>query len=144
MSAPEGYFSVYHGKLTLNIPKRVFRGSRAEVVPEERDRFRELTRSRYPWINDRSFEVMMENARKEFLRLRDEESGGLSAVKRLEEDGDYKGAEKRLRSLLDEDPENPDLWTELGKVLCELGRKEEGYQAFNEARKYYRRPRTGR
>lgn len=114
------------------------------MVPEERDRFRELTRSRYPWINDRSFEVMMENARKEFLRLRDEESGGLSAVKRLEEDGDYRGAEKRLRSLLDEDPENPDLWTELGKVLCELGRKEEGYQAFNEARKYYRRPRTGR
>ena len=137
MSAPEGYFTVYHGSLCLNVPRRLFRGSGAVLDEAEADRFYELTRARYPWITRNSFDVMLKGARTEFLRLRDEETGGISTSRMMASDGDRKGAIEHLRKHLEEDPEDVDAWMELGKLLCAAGDTDAGYKAFNEARKHY-------
>ena len=137
MSAPEGYFTVYHGSLSVNVPRSLFKGTLAVVDGKEADSFYELVRSRYPWITRNSFDVMMEKARTEYLRIRDEETGGISTSRRLASEGDKKGAIAHLRQHLEEDPEDADAWMELGKLLCETGNTAEGYKAINEARKHY-------
>ena len=71
MSAPEGYFTVYHGSLSVNVPRSLFKGMLAVVDGKEADSFYELVRSRYPWITRNSFDVMMEKARTEYLRIRE-------------------------------------------------------------------------
>ncbi len=138
MSAPEGYFSVSHGSTVLNVPRRIFKGKTAEVDEKEAEKFRELTRARYPWMSDNSFDVMLRKARGEYIRLTDEETGGISTSRRLAAEGDKKGAIARLRKHLEEDPEDSDAWMELGHLLCDVGETAEGYKAFNEARKHYR------
>ena len=137
MSAPEGYFAVAHGNTTVNVPRAVFKGPDADIDENELKRFRDLTMARCPWINSNSFDVLMRKARTEFIRLRDEESGGISASRRMASGGDRKGAIALLRSHLEEDPDDVDAWMELGKVLCDDGQTEEGYKAFNEARRHY-------
>ena len=137
MSAPEGYFTVYHGSLSLNVPRRIFKGRNAEIDTDEAERFLSLVQARYPWITRNSFDVMLKKAREEFIRLRDEETGGISTSRMLASEGDKKGAIEHLRAHLEEDPEDADAWMELGKLLCDIGDADAGYKAFNEARKHY-------
>ena len=137
MSAPEGYFTVYHGSLSLNVPRRIFKGRNAEIDKDEAERFLSLVQARYPWITRNSFDVMLKKAREEFIRLRDEETGGISTSRMLASEGDKKGAIEHLRAHLEEDPEDADAWMELGKLLCDIGDADAGYKAFNEARKHY-------
>lgn len=137
MSAPEGYFTVVHGSLSLNVPRNLFRGSAAVLDEERAESFYELTRARYPWISRNSFDVMLKKARTEFLRIRDEETGGIYTSRMMAAEGDSKGAIAHLRRHLEEDPDDADAWMELGKLLCASGQTEEGYRAINEARKHY-------
>ena len=137
MSAPEGYFTVYHGSLSLNVPRRIFKGRNSEIDKDEAERFLSLVQARYPWITRNSFDVMLKKAREEFIRLRDEETGGISTSRMLASKGDKKGAIEHLRAHLEEDPEDADAWMELGKLLCDIGDADAGYKAFNEARKHY-------
>ncbi len=137
MSAPEGYFTVVHGSLSVNVPRSIFKGAKAVMDQKEADSFFGLVSSRYPWITRNSFDVMMRKAREEFLRLRDEETGGIYTSRIMASEGDSKGAIARLRQHLEEDPEDADAWMELGKLLCAAGDSEAGYKAFNEARKHY-------
>jgi len=137
MSAPEGYFTVYHGSLALNVPRRIFKGRNAEIDNDEAEKFLALVQARYPWITRNSFDVMLGKARQEFIRLRDEETGGISTSRMMASEGDKKGAIEHLRAHLEEDPEDADAWMELGKLLCDIGDADAGYKAFNEARKHY-------
>ena len=137
MSAPEGYFTVVHGSLSLNVPRNLFRGSSAALDEEHAESFYELTRARYPWISRNSFDVMLKKARSEFLKIRDEETGGIYTSRMMAAEGNGKGAIAHLRKHLEEDPEDADAWMELGKLLCASGQTEEGYRAINEARKHY-------
>ena len=137
MSAPEGYFTVCHGSLSLNVPRRIFKGRNSEIDKDEAEKFLSLVQARYPWITRNSFDVMLKKAREEFIRLRDEETGGISTSRMLASKGDKKGAIEHLRAHLEEDPEDADAWMELGKLLCDIGDADAGYKAFNEARKHY-------
>ncbi|MDC7951223.1 tetratricopeptide repeat protein [Methanomassiliicoccaceae archaeon COG_1] len=53
--------------------------------------------------------------------------------------GDVEGAIAHLRTHLEEDPEDADAWYALGELLCESGKAEEGYAAFAEGRRHFRR-----
>lgn len=121
MSAPEGYFSVSHGSTTLNVPRSIFQGENAVLNQAEADRFYGIVRRRYPWITPNSYKVLLDTARKEFLALRDEETGGISTSRIMAADGDLKGAIRHLRKHLEEDPEDADAWNELGQLLCRAG-----------------------
>lgn len=137
MSAPAGYFQFSHGKLTVNVPRNLFVGVDADLDPVKQAEFSRILKSRYAWLSDGSLEVFYRNARHEFLRIRDEETGGRNESKRLETKGDLDGAIKHLKKKLEEDPEDADSWYELGNLLCKAGRTEEGYQAFNKGRSLF-------
>ena len=121
----------------MNVPKRIFKGTDAVIDEKELKKFRDLTMARCPWINANSFEVLMRKAREEYLKLKDEETGGISTSRKLASEGNLKGAAERLRAHLAEDPDDADAWLELGQILCQMGDTAEGYKAINEARKHY-------
>ncbi|AGI48007.1 hypothetical protein TALC_01015 [Thermoplasmatales archaeon BRNA1] len=121
----------------MNVPRRLFVGRDAELDTKAADEFGKVLTDRYPWLTKGSLEVLFRNARTEYLRVLDEESGGMATVRRLISKGDLQGAISRLRTYLEDDPEDPDAWMELGKLLCEIGEADEGYKAFAEARKHY-------
>lgn len=137
MSAPDGYITVAHGSMTINVPRDCFSGADARLNREKADAFGKLIRERYPWLTAGSLEVLFNNARREMLRVLDEESGGRNDSRRLEKKGDLEGAIRHLQEHLEEDPEDPDAWYALGELLCKVGRTKEGYSAFAEGRKYF-------
>jgi len=137
LSAPEGYIEVTHGKLTVNVPRKLFSGADATLDETKAAEFGRMLKSRYPWLTDGSLEVLFRNARFEMLRVLDYETGGRNESKRLEEQGDIEGAIKHLKKHLEEDPEDADSWYALGNLLCKAGRTDEGYQAFNKGRSLF-------
>ncbi|MCQ2069596.1 MAG: tetratricopeptide repeat protein [archaeon] len=134
MSAPENYLSVEHGNMVINVPRNVFKGADGTIDREKADGFTKLIRARYPWLSKGSVDVLLRNARKEYLKVLDEETGGRSESGRLEKEGDVEGAIRHLRKHLEEDPEDAETWYALGRLLCANGRAEEGYRAFNMGR----------
>lgn len=134
MGIPAGHFPVTHGKLTVNVPRDLFKGNDAEVVRSKEIPFRKLLRSRYPWLTENSLDVLIENARKEMLRILDEETHGRSTSKELESKGKIEEAIKHLKKHLEQDPNDADSWYALGELLCKAGRTEEGYKAFSRGR----------
>ncbi len=128
------YISVIHGKMTLKVPRDMFKGPDAELVEDKVEEFKRVTQSRYPWIRDTGMEVILRNARKEMLRVMDEESGGRSTSKRYASKGQYELAISHLKKRLEEYPEDADSWYALGELLCKAGKVEEGYRAINKGR----------
>ena len=137
VSAPDGYITVCHGSMTINVPRDCFSGEDAHLNKEKAESFGKMIRARYPWLTSGSLDVLFNNARKEMLCVLDEESGGRNVSRRLEKKGDLEGAIRHLREHLEEDPEDPDAWYALGELLCKAGRTKEGYDAFAEGRKYF-------
>lgn len=123
--------------MSINVPRDLFRGPTAELVPEKALPFRKLMRERYPWLSENAMDVVLNHARTEMLRVLDEESGGRTESARLAAAGDLNGAIKHLQEHLDEDPDDADSWYALGELLCKAGRQEEGYRAFARGRQSF-------
>lgn len=134
MTAPENYISVTHGSMTVNVPRDLFEGNDASFNEQRVTEFRSMLQRRYPWLSDNSMDVLMRNARKEMLRVMDEESGGRSTSKRLASQGKYQMAIQHLEEHLKEHPDDADSWYALGELLCKAGRAEEGYRAMKKGR----------
>ncbi|MDR2846250.1 MAG: tetratricopeptide repeat protein [Candidatus Methanoplasma sp.] len=134
ISVPDGYISVVHGKLTVSVPRNIFRGTNADVDPAKAGPFRNMLKERYPWLNDSSLDVLMEKARREMVRILDEETNGRSLSKELEAAGRTDKAIEHLKKHLERNPNDADSWYALGEVLCRAGRVEEGYKAFARGR----------
>ena len=69
----DDYILVDHGKMTLKVPRNIFKGPNAEVDEEKYQEFKILTQRRYPWLKDTAMEVILRNSRREMLRVLDEE-----------------------------------------------------------------------
>ena len=130
----EDYITVMHGSLTLKVPRSIFIGQEAVVDEKKAEEFRNLSQRRYPWLSDNAMDVILRNARKEMLRILDEESGGRSASKRMASEGKYEMAIEHLKEHLEHEPNDADGWYALGELLCKAGRTEEGYKAMNRGR----------
>ena len=126
-----------HGKLDVSVPRNIFRGNGAVIDAERAAPFRELLKQRYPWLNDNSLDVLMENARKKMIGILDEETNGRSLSKELESQGRIEEAIRHLKKHLEMNPEDPDTWYALGELLCRSGRTEEGYKAFARGRELF-------
>ncbi|MDR0524009.1 MAG: tetratricopeptide repeat protein [Candidatus Methanoplasma sp.] len=137
MGAPAGCFRITHGSLTVSVPRSLFRGAGAEADPSEEAAFRATLSSRYPWLKKGSLDVIMENARREALRIMDEESHGRLFSGRLEASGMRDEAIAHLKRRLERDPGDADAWYALGEALCRAGRAEEGYAAFARGRSLF-------
>ena len=129
---------VVHGSMTLSVPRDLFRGQDAEFVPDKVMRYRDIIGHRYPWLSENALDVIMQNARKEMLRVMDEESGGISGSRRLSARGRDDLAIMHLEERLKEHPDDTDSWYALGELLCKAGRTEEGYAALRKGRSLIR------
>lgn len=129
------HITVVHGSLTVDVPRSIFRGPDYEVDPERAAPFRRMIQDRYPWISDNSMDVMLNKARKEMIRVRDEETNGRSHSSSLAAKGKLDEAIAHIRLHLESNPSDADSWYKLGELLCKTGNAEEGYKAFNTGRK---------
>jgi len=134
VTVPEGHFPVMHGNLSVNVPRNIFKGSDAQIIEEKAKPFKELIKSRYPWLTDNSITVLMSTARKEMIRILDEETHGRSVSKMLEKEGKIDDAIRHLKKHLETHPDDADSWYALGELLCKNGNAEEGYKAFARGR----------
>ena len=125
---------VVHGNLSVDVPRRLFKGPECVIDEEAAGPFREMLRGRYPWLSESSVDVLMSKARKEMVRVLDEETKGRSHSSVLARDGKLEEAIAHMRLHIESDPEDADYWYELGKLLCDAGRADEGYKAFNRGR----------
>ena len=133
------HISVVHGSLTVDVPRRLFKGPECTLDEEAAGPFRELVRNRYPWISDNSVDVLLRKARLEMIRVRDEESKGKEHSRVLASQGKLEDAIRHMELHLELDPDDADSWYELGNLLCRTGRAEEGYRAFNKGRKVFKK-----
>ena len=128
---------VSHGSLSVDVPRRIFKGPECRIDPAEAEPFRRMIQNRYPWLSDNSVDVLMEKARKEMQRVRDEETNGREHGKNLASKGKLDEAIRHLERRLELEPDDPDSWYALGELLCKAGRTEEGYKAFNRGRSLF-------
>lgn len=128
------HITVTHGSLSVDVPRRIFKGPSCEIDEEAAGRFKEMLRGRYPWISESSAEVLMEKARKEMVRILDEETKGRSHSRTLADSGRLSDAISHIRLHLEMDPDDADSWYALGDLLCKSGDAAEGYKAFNRGR----------
>ena len=130
----EDTITVIHGSMTVKVPRSLFKGSDATPDEEKVADFRNMLQRRYPWLTRNALDVIMRNARKEMLRVMDEETGGRNTSNRLASQGDYEKAIRHLERHLEQNPQDADGWYALGELLCKAGRIEEGYKALNRGR----------
>lgn len=126
-----------HGKLTVSVPRNIFKGYGAEIDEERAAPFKEMLKQRYPWLSDNSLDVLMETARKKMIEILDEDTNGRSLSKELESQGKTEEAIKHLKKRLEINSEDADTWYALGELLCKTGRTEEGYKAFARGRELF-------
>ncbi len=134
-----GHITVVHGNLTVDVPRRLFRGPDCEIDEEAARPFRDMVRARYPWVSESSMDVLMSKARKEMIRVIDEETGGRSHSSNLAQQWKLDEAIAHMRLHIEQDPEDADSWYALGNLLCQAGRTDEGYRAFNRGRELAQR-----
>ena len=126
-----------HGKLTVNVPRDMFRGDGALIDEKKAAPFKKMLQSRYPWLSDNSLEVLMSNARSVMLGILDEESNGRSFSRVLASEGRLDEAIDHLKEHLDRNSNDADTWYALGELLCKTGKVEEGYKAFARGRELF-------
>ena len=131
MNAPADHIVVMHGSLSVNVPRKLFKGSEAIPVDDLVKKFRKTLKDRYPWLTENGMDVLMKNARRVMLTTIDVETSGKAHAKVLIEQGKFEEAVKHLKRHLEMDPDDPDVWYLLGETLCKMGRKDEGYAAMN-------------
>ncbi len=129
-----GHITVVHGNLTVDVPRRLFKGADCTIDDEAAAPFMDMLRGRYPWLTQNSVDVLMTKARREMIRVLDEETKGRSHSSSLADKGKLDEAIAHMRLHIEMDPEDADSWYALGELLCKAGDAEEGYKALNRGR----------
>lgn len=135
--AQAGHITVIHGNNTIDVPRDIFVGIECEIDPVKAARFREMIGNRCPWLSESSMDVLLNKARKEMIRVRDEETNGRSHSTSLASKGKLEEAIAHIRLHLESNPNDADSWYKLGELLCKAGQAEEGYKAFNKGRELF-------
>lgn len=126
------YIEVNHGKLRVSVPRRMFRDDGTTDPAEERA-FRDLMASRYPWLNERSLDVLISTAVQEMASTLAHERRGAPIGRELSAREPDKAISYLTRHL-EHEPQDADAWYVLGEALCKAGRTEEGYRALKRGR----------
>ncbi len=128
------YIVIDHGKQTVKVPFSIFKGTRGDTDTAEELKFRKTLRERYPWLTENSLDVLLRKAKREYVRIVDDESNGRTVAKELADKGMYEDAVAHLKRHLEKDPEDADSWYALGDILCKMGKADEGYKAYARGR----------
>jgi predicted Zn-dependent protease len=128
------FIQVRHGRMLINVPRKLFKGKRAEVVKAEADRFGRELRSRYPWLSENAVIVIFREARETMLSLIEMESGPVDIARTAFEDGRPAQALQILDKHLQLHPDDADAWHLRGVILMRLGNAEEGFKSLARSR----------
>ena len=132
------HITVVHGSLTVDVPRKIFKGTECKIDEAAAKPFREIVQNRYPWITDNSMDVILKKARMEMIRVRDEESKGKEHSRNLASQGKLDDAIAHMQLHLEMDPDDADSWYALGDLLCKAGRAAEGYKAYTKGRSLFK------
>lgn len=125
---------IEHGKLTLRLPRRLFRGGTAAYDEEERGRYREMLSTRYPWLSRHALNEIFERAKKEREKEIIEARGEVGRARALSDGGNLLMALEVLDRHLKKQPDDVNAWYLRGELLCRLGDEKEGYRSIAKAR----------
>jgi len=124
------HITVVHGSMTVDVPRKLFKGRECELVQEEIPPFKKLIQSRYPWISDNAVNVILNKARMEMMRVRDEETNGREYSKTLAAKGKSDDAIAHLKLRLEINPDDAKSWYQLGELLLKKGDMKAGMDAL--------------
>jgi len=135
------HVTVVHGSMTVDVPRRIFKGKECTVDWSEVEPFKRIIQSRYPWLTDNAINVIINKARMEMMRVRDEETNGREYSRTLADKGKLDDAIAHLRLRLEINPDDPKAWHELGELLFKKGDMKGGFDAFHRADELYEKQR---
>ena len=125
--------TVIHGSMTVDVPRRIFKGKECTIDWDEVEPFKRIIQSRYPWISDNAINVIINKAQMEMMRVRDEETNGREYSRSLASKGKVDDAILHLKLRLELNPDDAKSWYELGELLYRKGDIKGGKEAFKKA-----------
>ena len=124
------HITVMHGSMTVDVPRKIFKGKECAIDWNEVEPFKKIVQSRYPWISDNAIKVIINKAQMEMMRVRDEETNGREYSKTLAQKGKLDDAIEHLRLRLELNPDDAKSWYDLGELLFKKGDASGGFNAF--------------
>ena len=124
------HVTVIHGSMTVDVPRKIFKGKECAIDWNEVEPFKKIVQSRYPWISDNAIKVIINKAQMEMMRVRDEETNGREYSKTLAQKGKLDDAIEHLRLRLELNPDDAKSWYDLGELLFKKGDASGGFDAF--------------
>ena len=125
------HVTVMHGSMTVDVPRKIFKGKECAIDWNEVEPFKKIVQSRYPWISDNAIKVIINKAQMEMMRVRDEETNGREYSKTLAQKGKLDDAIEHLRLRLELNPDDAKSWYDLGELLFKKGDASGGFDAFH-------------
>ncbi len=133
------HVTVIHGSMTVDVPRKIFKGRDCKIDWDEVESFKRIVQSRYPWISDNAIKVILNKAQMEMMRVRDEETNGREYSKTLAEKGKLDDAIAHLRLRLELNPNDPKGWYDLGELLFKKGDAQGGFDAFKKGDELFKK-----
>ena len=124
------HVTVIHGSMTVDVPRKIFKGRECTIDWDAAEPFKRIVKSRYPWISDNAFTVIINKAQKEMMRVKDEETNGRDYSRTLAQKGKLDDAIDHLRLRLELNPDDAKAWYDLGELLFKKGDASGGFDAF--------------
>jgi len=133
------HVTVIHGSMTVDVPRKIFKGKECTIDWDEVEPFKKIVQSRYPWISDNAIKVILNKAQMEMMRVRDEETNGREYSKTLAEKGKLDDAIAHLKLRLELNPNDAKAWYDLGELLFKKGDAKGGFDAFKKGDELYKK-----
>jgi len=136
------FIKMYHGRLELKVPRKMFKDGTSETVPEEVERFKQTLQARYPWLSRYALDEVIKEAREAMTDHIDRSKKAHERARELLARGRVKAALKVIEDHLIVEPEDAETWYVAAEVLFKLERGEDAFRAMSRARELA--PKVGR
>ena len=133
------FIKMYHGRLAINVPRKMFREGTIELVPEEVEKFRRTLSSRYPWLSRYALDDIVKGAQDAMADHIERSKGVVQRAREHMDRGQTRIALRLVEDRLVDEPDDEDAWFLAAELLLKMGRGEEGFRAMNRARELSRR-----
>jgi Flp pilus assembly protein TadD len=128
------FIKMFHGRLEINVPRKMFRNGTAETVPAEEDRFRETVQRRYPWLGRRALDEVVKGAKEAMADHVERSKTVPQRARELISRGRARAALKILEDHIVGEPEDGEAWYAAAEALFKLDRSDEAFRAMSRAR----------
>ncbi len=128
------FIFVHHGNMTINIPRTIFKGRTTEFNEPEAGSFFRILQQRYPWLTKGAIDVIKREAKASMLSVIEVEETPMERASRFYIERQPTKAMAVVEEHLRKHPSDADALQLKGRLLFDLGRKEEAFRCFAQAR----------